>query len=211
MLLYGAFADPGYTVPGSMALLRDKDEDPGTGSTLGPGPYDAFNVTGTTGLDVTVGTGEGVVHGLLVARDTSTTITVADNTTTTLYIGWVEGARDDLVIGDSSTFSNLTNPYRRMALHDVTASGGTITSTSKLAITGPALDEKNTRYETSDNSGVKVDKAKNADSAGSASSASTADKADMVFDDGANEYIKVFIQSSEPTNVTSRHLWFKPK
>lgn len=67
-------------------------------------PLNAFAHVGTTNLDVTFDTGEAFIGGSWVARDTQTTISLADNTLDqTVVVGWDFDGGDTVKIGVPGT------------------------------------------------------------------------------------------------------------
>lgn len=196
----------GFVMPGGTPLLRDVDAG------LSTGTYGEFNYVSSSGLNVTIDSGEAIIEGLPVARDTQTVVSLADNTSyQTVYVGWVSGSQDNLLVGTQSNFDALGVGYGYVAIWEFDTSSGVVTASRDKRTVGESLDLKNARYETSDGSGIKVDKAKSADTAGSTSQATSADKADAVVDGGDSTTRKVFVSDMEPAGWTDGDLWFKPK
>lgn len=101
-------------------------------------PLNAFDIT-TSGLTVTVDTGEGFVEGRWLARDVTTDVTVSDGTADqTIYVGWAYGSPDTVKIGLSGAFA--TNDGK-VPIWDVTTSGGSVTSQTDRRVLGPPLSE----------------------------------------------------------------------
>lgn len=62
----------------------------------------------SSSLDVTIDPGEAVVGGAWLARDVSTTVTLAASTNDqTVYVGWDHTATDSVIIGLDSAFAPL--------------------------------------------------------------------------------------------------------
>jgi len=99
-LAYGGGSGEGIVWPSSSRLVEGSEGDLDTGA-LG-----AFNHVSSSGLDVTFDTGEGVVRGAYLARDTQTTYTLPSSSTTTIYLGWKDGQADTIIIGESSDFGS---------------------------------------------------------------------------------------------------------
>lgn len=211
----------GFVMPGTTPLLRDvsptyDSDGDGVDDTLATGAYEEFNhMTGdaaNTGLDVVIGTGEAVVKGLPLARDTRTTVTLADNTANqTVYVGWVDSGNDNILIGTQADFDALTAYYDYLPLWEFDTSSGAVTAARSKRVIGDSLDLKNTRYETTDSSGIKVDKSKSSDTAGNATTANSADQADAIRDAGDGTVRDVYVKSTEPTNWVDGDLWFQPE
>lgn len=147
----------GWVVPNTETVLAD------VRSELSAGPYDAFDASySSSSYDVTIQTGEAAVQGVLLARDTTTTVTLASNTyEQTVYVGWTALSKDTIVIGTASEF-NDDIPHIPIWEFDTDGSG-VVNARDEREIDS-FVDVENRRYETSDGSGAKVDKAEVADS-----------------------------------------------
>jgi len=71
-------------------------------------PLNAFaESSSTSSYDVTVDTGEAVVYGAWLARDTTTTVTLPANTNgITVYLGWDWDATETVIIGQDGDFAS---------------------------------------------------------------------------------------------------------
>lgn len=96
-----------------------------------------FSNTGTTDLDITINHGEAYVGGTWLCRDTTTDVTVTDDTTTRVFVGWDISTADTVIIGPASDFA--TNDPK-IPLFDVTAASGSITGTTDLRTVGDTLE-----------------------------------------------------------------------
>lgn len=152
----------GWVIPNTDTLLADLY------SSLSAGPYNAFNHASSSSLDVTIDTGEALVLSAALARDTQTTVSLSDNTTgQTVYVGWSETSQDTVIVGLSGAFTS-TNP--KIPIWEFDTDAGAVSASTDLRDLGERVDVENTRYETSDQSGAKVDKAVNADQLGNLNS-----------------------------------------
>lgn len=98
---------PGHYIANGTTLIADLyDGSPaGHPTALAAGPYNAFNYTSASGLDATIETGEASVGGALLARDTTTTVTLAASTANqSVYLGWSVSAEDTVIVGTASAF-----------------------------------------------------------------------------------------------------------
>lgn len=86
----------------------------------------------SSSYDVTIDTGEGFVGGRWMARDTTTTVTLASSTTNqTVYAGWESSTADSVVIGLDSAFSS-SDGGRRTAIWEFDTDGSGVTSSTKV-------------------------------------------------------------------------------
>jgi hypothetical protein len=107
----------------------------------------AFELISTSGFDITIDAGEGFVGGWC-ARDTTTTITVPANTTSTIVLAWSLDAifdpntdpnRDLADEVRIDTAANVDPQYPRTELFDVATDGNGITGTTDRRRTGPTV------------------------------------------------------------------------
>ncbi len=98
-LAYGAGSADGV-VWDDGRLVEDSEGD------LATGALNAFAEShSSSSFDVTIDTGEAIVRGAYLARDTTTTVTLSSSTSNqTVYLGWKDGQADTVIIGDSSSF-----------------------------------------------------------------------------------------------------------
>jgi len=71
---------------------------------------DAFEETSSgSSLSVTIAGGEAFVYGAWLAKDDSTTVSLAPSTSgQTVYVGWNKGGTDDVIIGLDAAFSDAS-------------------------------------------------------------------------------------------------------
>lgn len=105
--------------------------------------------TSSSSLDATIDPGEAFVEGSYVARDTTTTVSIASNSTETVYVGWDDGATNATIIGTADDFS-IRDP--KIAIFDVTTDGSGVTSISDRREIGQNIDVESVKA-----SGVSVD------------------------------------------------------
>jgi len=94
--------------------------------------YDAFSQT-STGLDVTISAGEAVIFGAWLARDEDSVVTVPDDSTTTIYLGWSASQGNTIIIGPDADFASKD---QRLELFEVTTAGGSVTDVSDNRVLG---------------------------------------------------------------------------
>lgn len=143
----------GWVVPSTETLLAD------VRSELAAGPYSAFGESHSgTSYDVTIDTGEAIVGGVALARDTTTTVNLDSNTTNqVVYVGWAQASKDTVVIGLDTAFTD-SNP--KIPLWEFDTDGSGTTASRDQRDIDSTIGVKNKRYE---GGGTKVDKAKTAD------------------------------------------------
>ncbi len=92
----------GWVVPSNQRLMEDPEGDLATGS------LNAFAEShSSSSFDVTVDTGEALIGGAYLARDSTTTVTLASSTTgQTVYVGWGDSQTDTVIIGKSGAFTS---------------------------------------------------------------------------------------------------------
>lgn len=129
------------------------------------GPLNAFVKVSETGLDFEVDTGEAMIQGALVARDTRTTVSLPANDDGTIYLAWNPDVEHEIVI-DYGTSGNVDLP--RTALYDYETDGSSITSDTDVRELGEFISTVNSRYETPTGDGIAVDEAIEASTAGNA-------------------------------------------
>lgn len=150
MARHGGHND-GWIVPPTAVLIADDV----TG--LASGPYNAFENTGQSGLDVSFANGEAMVYGGPLARDTSTTITLTDNQNNqVVYVGYEPLSNNQVVIGVESDF---TDEARKVSIWEFDTANGSVTATTDQRTIDETIAVRNSRYETTDGSGVAVDSA----------------------------------------------------
>lgn len=167
MRLAEAIAQSGdeYVVPADTDLLATADNE------ILDGPLNAFGIYNTSGLTVTIDTGEAAFAGHYLASDDraetdpvtgSNVHTVdipANSTDETIYLA-VDRTRTDRIIIDieeNIVLSGRKAP--RLAIWDVNSDGSSITATSNRRPLTTRVNYRNARYE-GDNS-VPVDRAEN--------------------------------------------------
>lgn len=133
-------------------------------SGMAAGPYEAFGFASSSGLDVTIDTGEAMIEGSPVARDTQTTVTLSDNLDNqTVYAGYQPQTNDELTIGLDADF---TANHSRIPIWDFDTSGGEVTGNNSRRILVEHINVQNRRYETSDGTGTAVDAAEDSNNLG---------------------------------------------
>lgn len=134
LIRYGASTD-GWIQESASALLADNDSDLDQTAV----PLNAFTAShSATSLDVTIDTGEGFVGGAWVARDVTTTVTLAASTTgQTVYLGWDYNATETVRIGTSGAFES-EDPRIPIWTFDTDGSG--VTAATDERTIGPASD-----------------------------------------------------------------------
>ncbi len=92
----------GWVVPSSDRVMEDPEGD------LVSGALNAFAEShSSSSFDVTIDTGEALVGGAWLARDTTTTVTLASSTAgQTVYVGWGDSQTDTVIIGKSGAFES---------------------------------------------------------------------------------------------------------
>lgn len=140
-----------HVVPSDTDVQAGRDPD------LADGPLGAFAHVGSSGLDVTIDTGEAFVAGGYVARDTQTTVTLPANATSYVALGYDYTATDGLLLGVEADFPTTSESIR---LYEVSTDGSSVTGTRNLRPLGEQTNRYNTRYD-SDRNGV-VDEAESA-------------------------------------------------
>lgn len=130
------------------------------------GPLNAFVKVSESGLDFEVDTGEAMIQGGLLARDTRTTVTLEANTNDTLYLAW-EPSSEGTIIIDTGPSGN-TDGLPRTPLYDFETDGSSIVSDTDVRELGEMINTVNSRYETPEGNGIAVDEAIEANTAGNA-------------------------------------------
>lgn len=124
------------------------------------GPHGAFEKVSTSGLTFTIDSGEAMVHGALLARDTETPVSLPPSDAGTIFLAWNPGSESDLII-DHDQSGNVTD-HPRIPLYDFTTDTSNVSMDEDVRVTGEHIGVRNKRYETSDGSGMAVDQADNA-------------------------------------------------
>lgn len=118
----------GWIVPAGETSLADEDAD------LDDTVLNEFAHVATNGRDVTFDPGEAFVGGAWVARDTQTTVTLAESTANqTVYLGWDKSARDSVVIGLDAAFAA---DDRRLALYEFDTDATSVTASTDVRPVG---------------------------------------------------------------------------
>lgn len=101
-IAYGGGSQDGYIVPNNETTeIAIQDQDI---STTGINQF--TETTSSNSFDVSIDGGEAFVFGAWVCTDTTTTITLAQNTSNQkVFLGWNKSAADNVIIGTESTFS----------------------------------------------------------------------------------------------------------
>ena len=98
LLAYSGGSGEGIVWPSSERLVEDSEGD------LATGPLNAFDYAASSGLTVTIDTGEAIVRGAYCATDETHDVTLPENSTTTVYVGWRDSQADELVVGTAGDF-----------------------------------------------------------------------------------------------------------
>lgn len=139
-----AFANAGgdWIVKNTETLIADEY------GPMAAGPYESYNHTGTSGFDVTIDTGEAVVGGACIARDTTTSVTLASSTSNqTVYLGWDTSQQDTVIVGLDSAFPADTP---RVAIWEFDTDGSTVTTATRLLDPGRDNAVTNLSYSKAD-------------------------------------------------------------
>lgn len=124
------FAHTNWVQPSSGRLIEDSEGDLATGSLGG-----FAETSSTSSFDVTIDSGEALVRGAYIARDTTTTVTLASSTNNqTVYVGWQDGVSDTVIIGLDADFT-ADDPQHAIWEFDTDSSG--VTSSTDLRYDGP--------------------------------------------------------------------------
>jgi hypothetical protein len=94
----------------------------------------------TDSYDVTIDPGEAYVYGSWIAKDTATTVTVAESTADqTIYAGWNKDSPDDVIVGLASAFEEADGDTdMKIPLYDVDSDGSGVTAvTDRRAFSPP--------------------------------------------------------------------------
>lgn len=106
-------------------------------SDISEGNLAAFNHVSSSSLDVTIDAGEASIYGAWVAKDTQTTVSLADNTSNqTVYVGWNKDSSDDVQIGLSGAFQS-EDP--KIPIWDFDTSGGSVTGSTDRRVIGKTV------------------------------------------------------------------------
>lgn len=118
--------------PSSSRLVADSEGD------LASGALNAFDESHSgSSFDVTIDTGEAVVRGMYLARDTTTTVTLASSTNgQDVFVGWQDGSSDTVLIGTSGDFGS-DDPKTKIWTFDTDGSG--VTSATDQRRLGPTV------------------------------------------------------------------------
>jgi len=124
---------PGWTVKSGMRLVEGSEGE------LATGPLNSFNHASTTGLDVAIDTGEAIVGGAYLARDTQTVITLPANSTTTISLGWKDGQPDVVLLGEDGTAvgDGFDPDDPTVKIWEFVTDGTTVTTATDLRHKGP--------------------------------------------------------------------------
>ena len=94
--------------------------------------------SGTGSLDVTIEPGEAFIYGSWVAKDTTTTVTLASGTAgQTVYVGWNKDGTDDVIIGLDSAFASASGDTdKKIPLFDFDTDGTGVTNVDDRRLIG---------------------------------------------------------------------------
>jgi hypothetical protein len=101
-IAYGGGSQDGYVVPNNETTeIAIQDQD-----ITNTGINQFTETSSSSSFDVSIDGGEAFVFGAWVCTDTTTTITLAQNTSNQkVFVGWNKSASDNVIIGTESTFS----------------------------------------------------------------------------------------------------------
>lgn len=137
---------------------------------LTAGPLEGFDKTGESNLDVEIGTGEGVIEGTVVGKDTRTTVSLPANSTSTVVLAYDPGTESNVIIDTDSNVTASAGDIPRNDLFSFTTDGDSITAQEDLRVIGERVDVRNDRYESTDGTGtVAVDNSERLDNVDSTS------------------------------------------
>lgn len=88
----------GFVVPPDETLFVNENPY------MDDGPYSGFTLVNTSGLQVTIGTGEAVVAGRLMARDEHTQVHLPEFSSGVIAVGWTPREADSFIIKPASDF-----------------------------------------------------------------------------------------------------------
>lgn len=145
-----------YIADSNTTLVSDVDS---VGVT--DGPLGAFAKVSDSGFDFTVDTGEGMVQGALLARDTQTTVTLPESSSGTIYLAHDPSVESGLII-DHDGSGNVSG-FPRTPLYDFTTDTGGVSGETDVREIGEHINLVNQRYE---GGGHSVDQADNATTLG---------------------------------------------
>lgn len=117
---YAGASDGGWIQPSSSRLVEDPEGN------LATGALNAFGEThNASSFDVTIDTGEALIGGAYLARDTTTTVTLSSSTNNQdVYVGWEDSVEDSVIIGKSGSFTS-DDPKHKIWTFDTDGSGVT--------------------------------------------------------------------------------------
>jgi len=139
----GAIAQGGGAGQGYIAPASSPTDISTQDSGITEGNLNAFAETSSgTSFDVTIDAGEGFVYGSWLAKDSSTTVTLASSTSNqTVYVGWNKGGTDDVIVGTSSDFATATGDTdEKIPLFDFDTDGSGVTSVTDRRTVGKTVD-----------------------------------------------------------------------
>jgi len=101
-IAYGGGSQEGYIVPNNETTeIAIQDQD-----ITNTGINQFTETSSSNSFDVSIDGGEAFVFGAWVCTDTTTTITLSQNTSNQkVFLGWNKSAADNVIIGTESTFS----------------------------------------------------------------------------------------------------------
>jgi hypothetical protein len=138
----GAIALAGGSDPGYISPAANPSEISVQDSGIDDGALNAFAQTSSqSSLDVTIDGGEAFVYGSYLAIDSSTTVTLAGNSSgQTVYVGWNKEGTNDVIVGLQSAFDNASdNTDKKIELFEFDTDGSGVTSVTDLREIGQFL------------------------------------------------------------------------
>lgn len=121
------------------------------------GPLNSFAKVSESGLDLEIDTGEAMVQGAILARDTRTTVTLPANSAGTIFLAWDPSVESTIII-DTEASGNVSE-LPQTPLYDFETDGSSIVSDTNQRALGEMITTVNSRYETPEGNGIAVDEA----------------------------------------------------
>jgi hypothetical protein len=133
---YGGHSE-GYVVSGT-ETTPISEQDSGIDETV----LNAFIQTSSaTSTSVDIDPGEAFVFGAWLAKDTTTTVSLPTNSTTTVFVGWDKGSTDDVIVGRDNSFTNASDDTdQKIPLFDFTTDGSGVTGVEDRRRIGKTVD-----------------------------------------------------------------------
>lgn len=120
-----------WVVPSDRVVLADHEDMSGT-------PLNAFDEShSASSFDIEIDTGEAFVEGSWLGRDTTTTVTLGQQTNNqTVYVGWKKGTSNAVVVGLNSAFDAA---WPRLPIWEFDTDGSGVTGTRDVRPLGETI------------------------------------------------------------------------